>query len=71
MLTNHRQRQAGRYARASYRLAAHEAQRNAELRRAVLAHLRAQNRLALEAELRRLELERGTPPRPDTNEAGP
>lgn len=69
---NHRLRQAGRYQKASYRLQRWQAEREELTRQAVLAHLRAQNRLALEAELRRLEAERSLPPpRPDTEEAGP
>lgn len=67
MFTNHRMRQAGKYARLSYRLEAREAEQRAAMRRAVLAHLRAQNRLALEHELRRVALERGVPPRPDND----
>lgn len=58
--TNHRLRQAGKYARASYRLQRHEAERREAVRHVALLWLRAQNRLALDAELRRL-----APPRPD------
>ena len=64
---SHRIRQAGRYAKASYRLevashrlAVEEANRSRQIDAVRLQWIRAQNRVALDAELRRL-----APPRPD------
>lgn len=47
MWTRHRQRQAGRYARASYRLAVREANRTAAMRRVELLAIRVDVRRQL------------------------
>ena len=71
---NHRLRQAGRYAKASYRLQRWQAEREEATRQEVRAFLRRQDRIALELEIRRIE---AAPPRPDrpalpgSEEAGP
>ena len=58
--TSHRQRQAGRYARASYRLQVHETRRAEAMRQVELLRIRAEVR----ARLRELAV----PPRPDALE---
>ena len=61
---HHWQRQAGRYARAQYRLALHEARRNEQMRQVQLALMRVQVR----ARLRELQTENvlSRPDRPET-----
>ena len=56
MWQRHRQRQAGKYARRSYRLALREANRTAAMRRVELLAIRANVRAQLRA---------AVPPRPD------
>ena len=65
MWTRHRQRQAGRYARASYQLAVREANRTAAMRRVELLAIRANVR----RQLRELAAA-NVPPRPDLSEGG-